>query len=76
VYKRQPIPLALDKLRNLPVLIVDDNFTNRRVLHGMLSRWAVSYTHLANALKANQILLRQTGGVPPPLTNGSVVLRG
>ena len=39
---QSPIPLALDKLRNLPVLIVDDNFTNRRVLHGMLSRWGMA----------------------------------
>jgi len=39
----QPIqsapPLEIEELHNLPVLIVDDNLTNRRVLHGMVSRW-------------------------------------
>jgi PAS domain S-box-containing protein len=30
-----------DQLRDLPALIVDDNFTNRRVLHGILTRWGM-----------------------------------
>ena len=37
-----PQPLFPDQLRNLPVLVVDDNLTNRRVLHGMLSRWGMA----------------------------------
>ncbi len=32
------------QLRDLAVLIVDDNFTNRRVLTGMLSRWGMIST--------------------------------
>ena len=34
-------PLHPAQLRDLPVLIVDDNFTNRRVLTEMLSRWGM-----------------------------------
>jgi two-component system sensor histidine kinase/response regulator len=35
----RPALIDSSQLRDLPVLIVDDNFTNRRVLEGMLSRW-------------------------------------
>lgn len=38
---RQASPLMPEQLRNLHSLIVDDNFTNRRVLHGMLTRWGM-----------------------------------
>jgi CheY-like chemotaxis protein len=31
-----------DNLGNLPVLVVDDNYTNRRVLCGMLTRWGMN----------------------------------
>jgi two-component system, sensor histidine kinase and response regulator len=34
-----PRPLASDELTNLPVMIVDDNATNRRILHEMLLHW-------------------------------------
>jgi PAS domain S-box-containing protein len=37
----RPEPLQPDELRNLSVLIVDDNFTNCRVLKGMLNRWGM-----------------------------------
>lgn len=33
-----------EQLRNVPALIVDDNYTNRRVLHGMLARWGMKPT--------------------------------
>jgi CheY-like chemotaxis protein len=32
------------QLRNVSVLVVDDNFTNRKVLEGMLSRWGIIST--------------------------------
>ena len=35
----RPVLLQLERLRDVEVLIVDDNFTNRRILHGMLSQW-------------------------------------
>ena len=30
-----------ERLRDLPVLVVDDNFTNRRVLTGILTQWGM-----------------------------------
>ena len=36
--------LQPEQLRDLHALIVDDNFTNRRVLNGMLSRWGMKPT--------------------------------
>ena len=37
-------PVQPEQLRGLPVLIVDDNYTNRRVLAGMLTRWGMHAT--------------------------------
>jgi two-component system, sensor histidine kinase and response regulator len=36
-----PVRAEASRLSNLSVLIVDDNFTNRRVLEGMLLRWGM-----------------------------------
>jgi PAS domain S-box-containing protein len=36
-----PAQIDTSQLRDLSVLIVDDNFTNRRVLQGMLVRWGM-----------------------------------
>jgi two-component system, sensor histidine kinase and response regulator len=41
---QRTVPLQPAELRNLPVLVVDDNFTNRRVLRGMLDRWGMRCT--------------------------------
>jgi signal transduction histidine kinase/CheY-like chemotaxis protein len=49
-------PLRPEELRDLPVLIVDDNFTNRRVLHGMLSRWGMRPTAVDGGRAALQAL--------------------
>ena len=35
----QPVPRELLELRDLPVLVVDDNATNRSILQGMLQIW-------------------------------------
>ncbi len=40
----RPRPLRLDQLRDLPVLIVDDNATNRRILEEMLHNWRMAPT--------------------------------
>jgi signal transduction histidine kinase/CheY-like chemotaxis protein len=45
-----------EELLNLPVLIVDDNFTNRRVLHGMLNRWGMRPTAVEGGRAALQAL--------------------
>jgi CheY-like chemotaxis protein len=63
----RPQPLAPDQLLNLPVLIVDDNFTNRRVLHGMLTRWRMRPTAVEGGRTALQALeiARSTGHAFP-----------
>ncbi len=38
-YKPKPLPFSKDELKGLPVLVVDDNATNRHVLMEMLRRW-------------------------------------
>ena len=51
-----PAPLQPEELRNLPVLIVDDNYTNRRVLQGMLNRWGLRSTAVEGGRAALQAL--------------------
>ena len=51
-----PTPLQPEELRNLPVLIVDDNFTNRRVLQGMLNRWGMRPTAVEGGRTALQAI--------------------
>jgi signal transduction histidine kinase/DNA-binding response OmpR family regulator len=46
----------LEQLQDLQALIVDDNFTSRQVLHGMLSRWGVKPTSVAGGHAALQAL--------------------
>jgi len=45
-----------ERLRDLQVLIVDDNFTNRRVLAGMLTRWGMRPTAVEGGRSALQVL--------------------
>ncbi len=52
----RPGPVQPEELRNLPVLIVDDNFTNRRVLQGMLNRWGMRPTAVEGGRAALQAL--------------------
>jgi len=52
----RPALLQQEELRNLPVLIVDDNFTNRRVLQGMLNRWGMRPTAVEGGRAALQAL--------------------
>ncbi len=44
-----PARVEASQLRGLPVLIVDDNFTNRTVLQGMLSRWGMKTSSVDGA---------------------------
>jgi two-component system sensor histidine kinase/response regulator len=49
-------PLQLEALCNLPILIVDNNFTNRRVLLAMLHRWGMRPTAVEDGRAALQAL--------------------
>jgi two-component system, sensor histidine kinase and response regulator len=62
------IPLPPEQLRDLHVLIVDDNLTNRRVLHGMLTRWGMRPTSVEGGRAALQALeIAKSTGRPFPL---------
>ena len=64
----RPIPLQPEQLRDLHALIVDDNFTNRRVLHGMLTRWGMHPTSVEDGRAALQALeIAKSTGHPFPL---------
>jgi signal transduction histidine kinase/DNA-binding response OmpR family regulator len=64
--RSDPINPAL--LRDVHALIVDDNFTNRRVLHGMLSRWGMKPTAVDGGRAALQAIeISTNAGKPFPL---------
>jgi two-component system sensor histidine kinase/response regulator len=64
----QPKHLDPAGLRNLHALIVDDNFTNRRVLHGMLTRWGMRPTAVDGGRAALQAIeVAKNAGYPFPL---------
>ncbi|MHB8054888.1 MAG: response regulator [Candidatus Aminicenantales bacterium] len=49
-------PLRLSDLKDLPVLVVDDNATNRRILHEMLSHWGMKPVAVDGAAAAMEAL--------------------
>ena len=62
------VPIQLEQLRDLHALIVDDNFTNRRVLHGMLTDWGMRPTSVEGGGAALQALeIAKSTGHPFPL---------
>ncbi len=57
-----------DQLRNLPVLIVDDNATNRRILEEILNNWKMKPTSVVDGPSAIQAMKRsKADGKPFPL---------
>jgi hypothetical protein len=65
---RPAVPLLPEQLRDLHSLIVDDNFTNRRVLHGMLTRWGMRPTAVEGGRAALQAIeIAKNAGHPFPL---------
>ncbi len=61
-------PLDTACLQNMPVLVVDDNSINRRILAEMLSRWGMSPTLTAGAVAALASMQEaQAAGKPFPL---------
>jgi signal transduction histidine kinase/DNA-binding response OmpR family regulator len=64
----RPSHLDPARLRDLHALIVDDNFTNRRVLHGILSRWGMKSTAVDGGRAALQAIeVANNAGYPFPL---------
>jgi two-component system, sensor histidine kinase and response regulator len=60
--------LAPEELREMHVLIVDDNSTNRRVLSGMLTRWGMRPAGVDSGRAALQAMeIAQSTGRPFPL---------
>ena len=59
---RRPLstPASVEKvdLQNLPVLVVDDNATNRRILQDMLTHWGMQPTTAGSGSEALEILER------------------
>ena len=61
-------PLHSEQLHDLHALIVDDNFTNRTVLNGMLTRWGMKPTTVDGGRAALQALeVAKSTGRPFPL---------
>ena len=61
-------PVQPEQLRDLPVLIVDDNYTNRRVLTGMLTRWGMRPTSTDSGQTGLEALqTAKSSGHPFPL---------
>jgi len=58
----QPEPV---KLRNLPVLVVDDNQTNRRILEEMISNWRMKPVAVGSGREALETLERASASGKP-----------
>ncbi len=54
--QHRPAPAELNSLHNLPVLVVDDNLTNRRILSEMLQHWHMQPVLADSAAAARQSL--------------------
>jgi len=64
----EPAPIAVDALRDLPVLVVDDNQTNRAILLQMFRNWGMNPTAVAGGIAALAALkAAAAGGRPVPL---------
>jgi two-component system, sensor histidine kinase and response regulator len=50
--KAVEVPALPEELRDVPVLVVDDNDTNRRILHGMALHWKMRPTDAASGQEA------------------------
>ena len=63
-----PRSQELPQLENLPVLVVDDNATNRRILEEMLTSWRMQPTMVASGTEAlRELEDARHSGAPYPL---------
>jgi signal transduction histidine kinase/CheY-like chemotaxis protein len=73
----QTVPKEASDLRNLPVLVVDDNETNRRILKDMLVNWGLKPTTAEGGLEALAILEQaQKTGAPFALVLSDLQMPG
>jgi CheY-like chemotaxis protein/HPt (histidine-containing phosphotransfer) domain-containing protein len=71
------VPGEIVNVRDLPVLVVDDNATNRRILHEMLSNWRMRPTVVESGAAALAALRRAAeAGEPFPLVLVDAVMPG
>ncbi|HKS96010.1 MAG TPA: response regulator, partial [Terriglobia bacterium] len=61
----EPAPADASVLRRLPVLVVDDNATNRRIMEEGLSRWGMAVALAANGREA-LVSLRRAAAADSP----------
>jgi len=58
---RRATPAEPEEIRDLPVLIVDDNATNRRILKEILTNWQMRPMDVASGAEALRLLKRKGG---------------
>jgi signal transduction histidine kinase/DNA-binding response OmpR family regulator len=58
-------PAEMESLRGIPVLVVDDNANNRRILSETMRRWGMAASEAANAATALQALERAAAAGEP-----------
>ena len=59
---RRATPVEPEEVRDLPVLIVDDNATNRRILREILTNWQMRPVDVPSGAEALKLLRRRSKG--------------
>jgi len=73
----RPLPAGESRLSGVPVLVVDDNATNRRVLDGLLAHWGMKPVSVLGADEARDAIERACArGAPFPLMISDVNMPG
>ena len=67
---------ALETLHDLPVLVVDDNHTNRLICHELLTNWGMKSTAAANGHEELEALRASASGQPFRLVLLDVMMPG
>jgi PAS domain S-box-containing protein len=61
----RPAPVELARARGLPVLVVDDNATNRRILNDLMTQWGLAPALVASGREALAALHRAAAAGEP-----------